>query len=104
MCAPVIVGEVRPLNVALICICWAVGSSTTVATPVPGDGTGLGSSLAPERLAVKVIGVALAVAIGNANAVAITAKDGKHRILASGKFLLPAPRCCDQLHDAAISF
>jgi hypothetical protein len=55
MCAPVIVGEVRPLNVAVICIVWAVGSSTTVARPVPGEGTGLGSSLAPERSAVNAI-------------------------------------------------
>ena len=37
MCAPVIVGEVKPLKVALICIVWAVGSSTTVARPVPGE-------------------------------------------------------------------
>src|SRR5258708_6573896 len=46
--------EVKPLNVALICIVWAVGSSTMVARPVPGEAT-VGTSFAPERSAMKVI-------------------------------------------------
>jgi hypothetical protein len=58
MCAAVSF-DVKPLNVALICIVWAVGSSTTVARPVPGDTTG-GTSFAPERLPANVIGIALA--------------------------------------------
>ena len=51
--------DVKPLKVALICIVWAVGSSTTVARPVPGEATG-GTSFAPARLPTKVIGSASA--------------------------------------------
>src|ERR1700732_23415 len=51
--------DVKPLNVALTCNVWAVGSSITVASPVPGELTG-GTSFAPERLPTNVIGVAWA--------------------------------------------
>jgi hypothetical protein len=51
--------DVKPLNVALISIVWAVGSSIIVASPVPGDTT-VGTSFAAERLPTNVIGVALA--------------------------------------------
>src|SRR5262245_53947168 len=92
MCAPVIVGEVRLLNVALICIVWAVGSSTTVARPVPGEGTGLGSSLAPERTAVKVIGMALATDDGNAKTAIIISAGETLRILTSISWFADFPR------------
>src|SRR6266404_2044386 len=59
MCAATVF-DVRPLNVALTCNVWAVGSRITVASPVPGDTTG-GTSFAPLRFAVKMIGIALAV-------------------------------------------
>src|SRR5205823_7589327 len=59
MCAATVF-DVRPLNVALTCSVCAVGSRITVASPVPGDTTA-GTSFAPLRFAVKVIGIALAV-------------------------------------------
>ena len=46
-----------------------------VARPVPGEGTG-GSSLAPERTAVKVIGIALAAGAGSIMAAAINTGKG----------------------------
>jgi hypothetical protein len=58
MCAAVSF-DVKPLNVALIWIVSAVGSSTIVARPVPGEAMG-GTSFAPERLPTNVIGIALA--------------------------------------------
>src|SRR5206468_3836225 len=51
--------DVKPLNVALTCNVWAVGSRITVASPVPGEATG-GTSFAPERLPTNVIGTAWA--------------------------------------------
>jgi hypothetical protein len=55
MCA-IVSAIVKPLNVALIVSVWAVAvtSSTTVATPVPGELLG-GLSFAPLRLATKVV-------------------------------------------------
>src|SRR2546423_7482057 len=61
MCAAVSL-EVKPLNVTLIWIVWAVGSSTTVARPVPGETTA-GTSFAPLRLPTKVSGTAWAADI-----------------------------------------
>ena len=49
--------DVKPLNVAFICIVWAVGSSTTVAKPVAVEATG-GTSFVAARLATKVVGIA----------------------------------------------
>jgi hypothetical protein len=69
MCAAVSF-DVKPLNVALICIVWAVGSSTTAAKPVPGEATG-GTSFAPARLPTKVIGIAWAADAGSISAVAM---------------------------------
>src|SRR5262249_50670517 len=51
------------LNVALIVSVWAVGSSTIVARPVPGEALA-GFSFAPERFAKKVIGAAWAAGAG----------------------------------------
>src|SRR5438132_13611078 len=51
--------DVKPLNVALTCNVWAVGSRIIVASPVPGEATG-GTSFAPERLPTNVIGTAWA--------------------------------------------
>ena len=48
--------DVKPLNVALTVSVWAVGSSTIVATPVPGEALG-GFSFAPVRFVVMVIEV-----------------------------------------------
>src|SRR5437870_6369643 len=95
MCAPVILGEVRPLNVALICSVWAVGSSTIVARPVPGEGTGVGSSLAPERLAVKVIGIALAAGAGSIRAAAKASRQDRIEMWGSDSFMFAslAARC-----------
>src|SRR5260370_3538267 len=56
MCAALVI-DVKPLNVAFTCSVWAVESSTTVARPVPGEGTG-GTSFAPVRLPTKGIGIA----------------------------------------------
>jgi hypothetical protein len=68
MCAAVVF-EVKPLNVALTCSVWAVGSNTIVARPVPGETTtGGGTSFAAERSAVKVIGIALAAGAGSMRA------------------------------------
>src|SRR5207302_1622595 len=61
MCAIVSV-DVKPLNVALTCNVWAVGSRITVASPVPGEATG-GTSFAPERLPTNVIGTAWAAGV-----------------------------------------
>jgi hypothetical protein len=44
MCEAVVT-EVKPLNVTLTCIVWAVGSNTTVAKPVAGEPVG-GTSFA----------------------------------------------------------
>src|ERR1700694_5030521 len=55
--------DVKPLNVALTVSVWAVGSSTIVASPVPGEAVA-GFSFAPERFAVKVIGFAWAAGAG----------------------------------------
>jgi len=66
MCAAVVF-EVNPLNVALTCNVWAVGSSTTVAKPVPAGLTG-GTSFAPERFTAKVIGTAWAAGTGSIRA------------------------------------
>src|SRR6516162_2534154 len=49
--------DVRPLNVALTWSVCAVGSSITVAVPVPGVATG-GTSLAPLRSPTNVMGTA----------------------------------------------
>jgi hypothetical protein len=48
MCAATVF-EVKPLNVTLSCSVWAIGSSTTVAKPVPAGLTG-GTSFAPEKV------------------------------------------------------
>src|SRR6516162_3886874 len=56
MCA-IVSFDVKPLNIALIVSVWAVGSSTIVARPVPGEALG-GFSFAPDRVAKKVIGSA----------------------------------------------
>ena len=55
MCA-IVSFDVKPLNIALIVSVWAVGSSTIVATPVPGEALG-GFSFAPVRFVVMVIEV-----------------------------------------------
>jgi hypothetical protein len=47
MCAAVS-GVVKPKNDAMICIVWAVGSSTTATLPAPGELLG-GVSFAPEK-------------------------------------------------------
>ena len=47
-------GDVKTLKLALISSVLAVVSSLRVTKPVPGELTGLGSSFAPERLAVKI--------------------------------------------------
>src|SRR5262245_17813586 len=75
MCAA-LVFEVNPLNVALTCIVWAVGSSTTVAKPVPAGLTG-GTSFAPERFKSKVIGIAWAAGTGSIRAAVIMTNAGK---------------------------
>src|SRR5689334_20356772 len=66
MCA-IVSGVVRPLNVTLICIVWAIGSSTTDADPVADELTG-GISFAPKRLVTKVVGFAWAPAAGSIRA------------------------------------
>src|SRR5262249_12291005 len=75
MCAAV-VPEVNPLNVALTCSVWAVGSSTTVAEPVPAGLTG-GTSFAPERFSSKVIGIACAAGTGSIRAATVMTNAGK---------------------------
>jgi len=75
MCAAVS-GVVRPLNVAAICIVLAVGSNTIVARPVPGEPVG-GVSFAPERSAVKVIGIAWAAGAGSIRGAAIMTNAGR---------------------------
>jgi hypothetical protein len=74
--------EVKPLNVTLIWSVCAAASNITVARPVPGEGT-TGTSLAPERVAVNVIGIALATDDGNANTAIIISAGETLRILTS---------------------
>jgi hypothetical protein len=66
MCAA-ISGVVNPKNDARICIVSAVGSSTTVTLPAPGELLG-GVSLAPERMPPKAIGIAWAAGAGSISA------------------------------------
>src|SRR5262245_19599707 len=66
MCAAVVF-DVKPLNDTLISIVFAVGSSTIVARPVPGELTG-GTSFALERFPTKVIGSAWAAGVGSVRA------------------------------------
>src|SRR5713226_7786831 len=63
MCAAVS-GVVKLKNAAFTCIVCAVGSSTTTASPAPGETTG-GTSFAPARLPTKVIGIASAAGTGS---------------------------------------
>lgn len=64
MCEAV-VPEVRPPNVSFTCSVLAVGSRNTIAKPAPGVLT-TGTSFAPERTVVKVIGLALAAELTEA--------------------------------------
>jgi hypothetical protein len=66
MCAAVL-GVVNPKNDARISIVWAVGSSTTVTVPIPGELLG-GVSFAAERMPPKVIGIARAAGAGSIRA------------------------------------
>jgi hypothetical protein len=59
--------DVKPLNVALTCSVWAVGSNIIVAVPVPGVATG-GTSFAPLRLPTNVIGTAWTAGAWNVRA------------------------------------
>src|SRR5438046_1099191 len=74
MCAAV-VPEDNPLNVALTCNVWAVGSSTTVAEPVPAALTG-GFSFAPKRFSSKAIGTAWAAGTGSIRAATVMTNAG----------------------------
>jgi hypothetical protein len=89
MCAA-IVFEVKPLNVTLTWSVCAAASNITVARPVPGVATG-GPSFAPERLAEKVIGFAVATVDGNAKAAIIISAGETLRIQSSKSWLPPAP-------------
>jgi hypothetical protein len=70
MCAAVS-GVVKPKNDAMICIVWAVGSSTTATLPAPGELLG-GVSFAPERIPPKVIVIARAAGAGSISAATTT--------------------------------
>ena len=74
MCAAV-VGEVRTPNVTFTCSVLAVGSRNTVANPAPGVLTA-GTSFAPERLVVNVIGIAYAAGAGSIMAAATNTGKG----------------------------
>src|SRR5580704_5588414 len=71
--------DVKPLNVALTVSVWAVGSSTIVASPVPGEGVA-GFSFEPERFAVKVIGFAWAAGAGRIIPAANASKQEKEQV------------------------
>src|SRR5438045_129961 len=82
--APVDVVGNSPLNVTWTCIVLAAASSTTVAKPVPGEPLA-GTSFAPIRLAVSVIGTATAGSAASIMAAATVAR--------SDKYLIEAPFC-----------
>src|SRR6266581_385375 len=80
MCAALVI-EVKSLNVALTVSVSAVGSSTIVARPVPGDTTeGVCTSFAAERLAMKVIGSAVAAGADSIRAAVMTKAGETYRI------------------------
>jgi hypothetical protein len=78
MCEAV-VGEVRPPNVTFTCSVLAVGSRNTVANPAPGVVTA-GTSFAPERLVVNVIGIAWAAGADSVSVAIIINAGDKYRI------------------------
>src|SRR5205807_976039 len=85
MCAAVVI-DVKPVNIALTCRVWATGSSTIVATPVPGEVVG-GFSFAPERFAMKVIGSAWAAGVGRIGAAANASKQEPIEMRDSDSFM-----------------
>src|SRR5580704_8295391 len=78
--------DVKPLNVAVTCSVWAVGSRTIVARPVPGEGVA-GFSFAPERFAVKVIGFAWVAGAGRITPAANASKQEPVEIRGSDSFM-----------------
>src|SRR4051794_38292715 len=85
MCAAVS-GVVKPKNAARIDIVWAVGSSTTVTAPAPGEPLG-GTSFAPERIPPKVIGIAWAAGAGSIRAAVNASKQDRSEMRGSDNFM-----------------
>src|SRR5580704_776541 len=78
--------DVKPLNVAVTCSVWAVGSRTIVARPVPGEGVAV-FSFAPDRFAVKVIGFAWVAGAGRITPAANASKQEAIEMRGSDSFM-----------------
>src|SRR5262249_42808674 len=91
MCAAT-VADVKPENVTLISIVFAVVSSTTCARPVPVEGTGgVGISFAKERLANRFITSAWAAGAGRISTDANASRQDRIELFGSDSFMFASP-------------